>query len=64
MALDIGQRLAVACIGQQVQVGDLGIGAGDQMVDKIAADKAGASGYEYAGGYVLPVLVRIHGAVF
>jgi hypothetical protein len=35
---------------------------GHQMMDEIAADKAGATGYEYAGGYVLPGLVRIHGA--
>ena len=49
VALDGGQGLAMAGIGEQVEIGDLGRCAGDQVVDEVAADEAGAAGNQHPG---------------
>ena len=35
---------------------------GDQMMDEIAADEAGATGHEYAGWLAMLAVARIHDA--
>ena len=50
VVLDVGQGLAVPGIGQQVEVGDRGVAGGQQVMDEIAADEAGAACDQYARG--------------
>ena len=64
VVLDVGQGLAVTSIGQQVEVGNRGVAGGQQVMDEIAADEAGAACDQYARRVIWVVLFRIHGVVF
>jgi len=47
-AVDFGQRLEIAGVGQLVQIEDAVPGVLDQMADQSRADESGSAGYENA----------------